>query len=105
MKPLNANDTNPFDILDKFFEFGLNGADKARNFLNPVFQQGDAFETVPQIKLWVAQCYAQIGDTQNATKTYQDIIKNHPKSEQAKQAQAALQKQTTSEVDTTTIKE
>ena len=51
MKPLNPKDTNPFDILDKFFEFGLNGADKARNFLNPAFQQGDAFETVPQIKL------------------------------------------------------
>ena len=51
MKPLNANDTNTFDLLDKFFEFGLNGADKARNFLNPVFQQGDAFETVYQVKL------------------------------------------------------
>jgi len=51
MKPLNANDTNPFDLLDKFFEFGLNGADKARNILNPVFQQGEAFETVPQVRL------------------------------------------------------
>ena len=51
MKPLNANDTNTFDLLDKFFEFGLNGADKARNFLNPVSQQGDAFETVYQLKL------------------------------------------------------
>ena len=39
----------------------------------------------PEYKLWIAECYSQLA--QNA---YKSLIEQHPKTEQAKQAEAAL---------------
>ena len=48
MKPLDPTDTNPFGLLDQFLEFGLNGANTARNILNPLVSQCGTCETTDQ---------------------------------------------------------
>jgi len=46
--------------------------------------------TVPESKFYVAQIYEQLGDTQKAKETYEDIAKNHADSEFATESSAKL---------------
>ncbi len=47
-------------------------------------------ESVPESKYFIAQCYFQLGEIDNAKTAYQDLIKDHPASEFAGYAEEEL---------------
>jgi len=49
-------------------------------------------EGVPEMKLFVAQCHAQLGETKEAKAVYNDLIQNHPDTDWSAQASAELDK-------------
>ncbi len=49
MKLLNPTDANPFNLLDQFFDIGLNGANTARNYLKPLVSTGSTCESTAQL--------------------------------------------------------
>ena len=49
-------------------------------------------ETVPEQKFFIAQCHAQLGETKEAKEVYNDIVKNHPDTDSAKQAKEEFKK-------------
>ena len=51
-------------------------------------------ESVPEQKFFIAQCHSQLGETDLAKATYNDLIKNHSGSDWAGQAQSEIDKMT-----------
>ena len=49
-------------------------------------------ESVPEQKFFIAQCHSQLGETDLAKATYNDLIKNHSGSDWAGQAQSEIDK-------------
>jgi tetratricopeptide (TPR) repeat protein len=49
-------------------------------------------ESVPEQKFFIAQCHSQLGETDLAKSTYNDLIKNHAGSDWAGQAKSEIEK-------------
>jgi len=62
----------------------------AIQMLEAFVQENPLEETVPESKFFIAQCYAQLGETDKAISVFEELIKNHAKSEFAQFAKDEL---------------
>ena len=60
--------------------------------LQEIIKADPTAESVPEQKYFIAQCHAQLGETDEAKGVYNDLVKNHADTDWAKQAQEELTK-------------
>jgi len=51
MKLINTTDHNPFDLLDQFFDIGLNGANNARHILKPLTSIDKSYDCAAPVRV------------------------------------------------------
>ena len=88
-------------VLDQLYYKGGVRYPSRVDLKNAITQLQDAVkadpsaDTVPEQKYFIAQCHAQLGEADQASAVYKDLVKNHPDSDWAKEAKAALGKLST----------
>jgi len=86
----------PEDVLELlYFKGGVPYPSQAKlknaiTMLETFVKESKVDSTVVETKFFIAQCYFQLGDNQKTITFYEDIIKNHPKSEYAVLAKEEL---------------
>ena len=60
--------------------------------LQEIIKADSTAATVPEHKFFIADCHAQLGENDQAVAVYNDLIKNHPDTEWAKQAKEQVEK-------------
>lgn len=85
-------------ILDQLYYKGGVRYPSRVDLKNAITQLQDAIkadpkaESVPEQKFFIAQCHVQLGETDQAKTTYQDLVTNHGASEFGKLAKSELEK-------------